>query len=138
MVRPRSCRLGVGQQTQARFRQGTSSGRSGTKPPDPAPTRTTSQSHRITKQHIFTHSGRQFATPPVRRPPGVMIPVNPSASVSRISWLSRCLSSSIPASLAWRGAAVSAADRRGLDDDDRRVETRSNRERVCGSADASM
>jgi hypothetical protein len=62
-VRPRSCRPGVGEQTQARFRHGTSSGRSGTKPPDPAPTRTTSQSHLITKQHIITHLGRQFATP---------------------------------------------------------------------------
>jgi hypothetical protein len=62
MVRPISCRSGVGEQTQARFRHGTSSGRSGTKPPDHAPTRTTSQSHPITKQHIITYLGRQLPT----------------------------------------------------------------------------
>jgi hypothetical protein len=41
-VRPRSCRSGGGEQAQARFRQGTSSGRSGTNPTGHAPTRTTS------------------------------------------------------------------------------------------------
>jgi hypothetical protein len=54
MVRPRSCRSGVGEQAQARFRHGTSSGRSGTKPPGHAPTRTMSRVI-LSQNNIFLH-----------------------------------------------------------------------------------
>jgi hypothetical protein len=57
MVRPQSCRSGVGEQAQARFRRGTSSGRSDTKPLATRPLGQRHRRHLITKQHINTHSG---------------------------------------------------------------------------------